>query len=68
MYSLKTVSVMDQLEDELGPRRRTKTARRAAYLALAQVILMSDEQQERLVPAGFPRRFPRADWESAAAA
>lgn len=53
MKTLSTERVLEQMTTELAARRRT----RAAYLALAKVILYGDEQQTQLF-----------DWESASAA
>jgi hypothetical protein len=58
MQTMSTESVVDQMINELAARRRTTAARRAAYLALARVIVYGEEQQ----------RTPLFDWESATAA
>jgi hypothetical protein len=67
MHGLSAASVVNQMTEELAARRQAMSGRRAAYLALAKVILLSDEQLERLVPPSV-QRMPRGDWESAAAA
>ena len=67
MKSMTTQTVVEQMTYELGARRRVALSRRAAYLALARVILQSDERQERLVLPGV-QQTPHGDWESAAAA
>ena len=43
MQSLSTQSVVEQMINELAARRRATAQRRAAYLALARVILQSDD-------------------------
>jgi len=67
MQSLSTHSVVDQMTYELAARRRTAVGRRAAYLALARAIVLSDECQERFVPQRV-QGGPHFDWESAEAA
>jgi hypothetical protein len=67
MTGLSTHSVVEQMTNLLAARRRTKAGHRAAYLALARAILLTDERQERLVPSGI-QLTPRWDWDSATAA
>ena len=64
MQSLKTHTVVEQMTYELAARRRATVNRRAAYLALARAIVVSDECQERLMA----QCGPHFDWESAEAA
>jgi hypothetical protein len=68
MTSISAYNVVEQMTYELAARRRVASGRRAAYLALANVILERDARQERLVlPGTLNKQTPRGDWESAAA-
>jgi hypothetical protein len=55
LKTLSTERVLEQMTTELAARRRM----RAAYLALAKVIVYGEEQQWQT---------PHFDWESASAA
>ena len=66
MKRMSTQSVVEQMTYELAARRGVAIRRRAAYLALANVILQSDERQERLLLPG-DQQTPRRDWEPSAA-
>jgi hypothetical protein len=46
MQSLNACQLVDQMTSELAARRRVMVGRRAAYLALARVILSSDEPSQ----------------------
>ncbi|HLZ30625.1 MAG TPA: hypothetical protein VKV73_25185 [Chloroflexota bacterium] len=64
---MSTKTVVEQMTYELAARRRATASRRAAYLALARAIVLSDECRERLVSRGV-LGGPHFDWESAEAA
>jgi hypothetical protein len=67
MNGMSTQSIVEQMTSELAERRRATLGRRAAYLAMAKVILPSDERGDRLVLPQV-QGTPRGDWESATAA
>jgi hypothetical protein len=50
MNSLSSRSIVDQMASQLAERRRTSIGRRAAYIALAQAILMDEPQQLSNLP------------------
>ena len=58
MNSLSSHSVVEQLTSELAERRRDRTGRNAAYLALANAILSNRVPRDRTsVDAAFERHL-----------